>query len=230
MAAVIGRCGREVSSITLSDLRVERKGYLSLLTFSVAGVPHRFEMVERGRATVILPVDFTRRLVYLTVQPRVKRWFARTQRGRDVVKRCLAGEDQTAPITLPIVEFSVVDPAAGMIENGETPIECAIRELKEEAGIVVEAKDLKHVGTIAVSIGFTTELLELFLASVDRLYDVVTPAGDGNEIITVLQVSFDELFDWLDLGYFENAGGAILIRQLRILDLQNQLRELKVTP
>jgi ADP-ribose pyrophosphatase len=51
---------------------------------------------------------------------------------------------------------------AGRLDAGETPEDCARRELEEEAGLV--ARDLRRLTTIYTTPGFTDERIHLFLA------------------------------------------------------------------
>jgi len=51
---------------------------------------------------------------------------------------------------------------AGKIDKGETPIETAKRELKEEVGYT--AKTMKYVTTIHPVIGYSDEVIHIFLA------------------------------------------------------------------
>lgn len=51
---------------------------------------------------------------------------------------------------------------AGKLDAGETPEECAHRELEEEAGL--RARDLRFLTTILTTPGFTDERIHLFLA------------------------------------------------------------------
>jgi ADP-ribose pyrophosphatase len=52
---------------------------------------------------------------------------------------------------------------AGVLEAGETPAECARRELKEETG--ADAERFEHLTTIYTTPGFTDERIHLFLAT-----------------------------------------------------------------
>jgi ADP-ribose pyrophosphatase len=51
-------------------------------------------------------------------------------------------------------------PAGILDKEGESPAECAARELREEAGH--RAEDLRHLGMLHTSLGFTDERIELF--------------------------------------------------------------------
>jgi ADP-ribose pyrophosphatase len=52
---------------------------------------------------------------------------------------------------------------AGKLDEGEEPIICAKRELKEETGL--ESKNIKHVASIHSTPGFSNEILHLFVAT-----------------------------------------------------------------
>ena len=63
----------------------------------------------------------------------------------------------------PIKDFSWELPG-GFIEPNETPALSAIRELKEEAGLVCEEKDLVHLGTFFPAPGLVSGKLAIFSA------------------------------------------------------------------
>lgn len=52
---------------------------------------------------------------------------------------------------------------AGVLDPGETPIDCARRELLEEVG--AEAEQFEHLTTIYTTPGFTDEQIHIFLAT-----------------------------------------------------------------
>jgi len=52
---------------------------------------------------------------------------------------------------------------AGVLEQGESPADCARRELAEETG--ASAETLEHLTTIYTTPGFTDEVIHVFLAS-----------------------------------------------------------------
>ena len=58
---------------------------------------------------------------------------------------------------------SIWEVPAGVLEPGETPEECARRELKEETG--ADAERFEHLTTIYTTPGFTDERIHLFLAT-----------------------------------------------------------------
>ena len=79
-------------------------------------------------------------------------------------------------------------PAGKLDVEGETPLECAQRELVEEIG--KSAGDWRELKSFFTSPGFTNERVWLFLAT--ELYDVPSQPSPG-ERIEVLEIPLDEL-------------------------------------
>ena len=79
-------------------------------------------------------------------------------------------------------------PAGKLDVEGETPLECAQRELAEEIG--KSAGDWRELTSFYTSPGFANERVWLFLAT--ELYDVPSEASDG-ERIEVVEIPLDEI-------------------------------------
>ena len=79
-------------------------------------------------------------------------------------------------------------PAGKLDVEGETPLECAQRELAEEIG--KSAGDWRELKSFYTSPGFANERVRLFLAT--ELYDVPGQAPDG-ERIEVVEFPLGEL-------------------------------------
>jgi ADP-ribose pyrophosphatase len=75
---------------------------------------------------------------------------------------------------------------AGKLDGGEPPLDCARRELQEEAGRT--AKDWLSLGSYLSSPGVLTEVLHLFLA---RGLEAVDATPEAHEVLEV---------DWLPLA------------------------------
>ena len=75
----------------------------------------------------------------------------------------------------------------GHFETDETPEECALRELKEESGIVREdLSDLEYRGLVTfLSSEYESEYMHVFTASVPEKFEVPLKACDEGELAWV---------------------------------------------
>ncbi len=80
----------------------------------------------------------------------------------------------------------------GKRQHGETPAECILREIEEETGITVEAKDLKFRGTLSWNSDFIAQSSGLYIFYVDLPDDFVfaTPKGVREGILEWRKVSW----------------------------------------
>ncbi len=98
------------------------------------------------------------------------------------------------------VEKDLLEIPAGLIETGESPLECAGRELAEETGYSAEAWE--EMGGFYTSPGFCTEYVHLYLAS--RLAPASLEA-DYDEIIDVEHVPVYQVADIITSGRIQDA-------------------------
>lgn len=81
----------------------------------------------------------------------------------------------------------ILELPAGKLDNREPPLDCAIRELREEAGR--EAREWQSLGSYLSSPGVLTEVLHLFLAG-DLATVAATP--EQHEVLEVQWVPLAE--------------------------------------
>jgi len=107
--------------------------------------------------------------------------------GAAAVVPCASDAAAADPTILLIRQYryatggSLLEVPAGTLNPGETPEECARRELQEEAG--VRAGQLDRLTSIWTTPGFTDEVIHLFRAT--RLTPG-RPAREGDEFIEVV--------------------------------------------
>lgn len=230
---MIGRIGKAPDRLVYSGFRVERKGFLSIVTYAIAGHGRRLEMLERGHAAVVLPVDFRTRELYLLSEIRANKPFGAFERGRawirQVMRDAFTAKDETFEIAA--AEARIFEVCAGMIdadpETGElveTPKAAAVRELREETGLVVAEDDLRHVASYLPSVGGSCEMVHAYIADLPEGHAdaIQPPPGDGNEEIDVYRMSWDEAFGLLRDGKIETASTGLMLRELKILDLEGR--------
>lgn len=89
----------------------------------------------------------------------------------------------------------VLEIPAGMLEEGEDPIECAMRELEEETSFKTDK--LTHITTMYPAIGFCTEKIHIYLAK-DLKQGKFN--FDPDEFITVEKYPLDEAIELIYKG------------------------------
>jgi ADP-ribose pyrophosphatase len=100
----------------------------------------------------------------------------------------------------PPLEQELLELVAGIIDEGETPLEAAQRELREETGLVAE--EWVELGTIVSSPGFTDERITIFLA---RTLQQVGADPDPEENLSICTMPFTLLMQDLLAGKIQDA-------------------------
>ncbi len=102
------------------------------------------------------------------------------------------------------VEKVLIEIPAGKLDTDESPVECAIRELHEEAG-VVDGKVI-HLTTIYTSPGFSNEKMEIYLA-VDFKETDNNP--DHDEFLHLYRADIQECINMIEDGSITDAKSII---------------------
>jgi ADP-ribose pyrophosphatase len=89
----------------------------------------------------------------------------------------------------------VLEIPAGTIDNGESPKDCALREIHEETGY--KAKNMTHLITYAPSIGYNTEDVHCFIASGLKQGKMKL---DSDEFITIKKMELSKLITMIKSG------------------------------
>ena len=106
---------------------------------------------------------------------------------------------------------------AGKREKDEDPKECAVRELKEELGIV--AKSVQSLGTLIPTPAYDTEVIYIYLAT--DLENVGACLDDGEFLETVV-MPLDEAVELVMTGEIDDAKTQVaLLKAKRILNGKN---------
>jgi 8-oxo-dGTP pyrophosphatase MutT (NUDIX family) len=89
---------------------------------------------------------------------------------------------------------------AGKLDQGERPLDCARRELEEEAGC--RAQDWQSLGKIISSPGVFTEVVHLFLA---RALQPVPARAEAHEVFELHWIDWREALSRAERGEIEDA-------------------------
>nr|WP_294790063.1 NUDIX hydrolase [uncultured Mucilaginibacter sp.] len=106
----------------------------------------------------------------------------------------------------------LVETCAGLIDDGETPEQAALREVEEETGYA--AGNLQKIGAVYTSAGGLTEYVHLFMATYDK--DKQHSAGGGKkgegEDIELIHITFDEAKEKTLAGAINDAKTMLLLQ------------------
>ena len=107
-------------------------------------------------------------------------------------------------------ESELLELPAGVMETGETPLECAEREIREEIGM--GAEEMQPLGGFYLAAGYANEFMTIFLAQ--GLYEAPL-APDADEFLNVKSFSIEEAYQMARSGKLEDSKSlaALLLAQ-----------------
>jgi ADP-ribose pyrophosphatase len=118
----------------------------------------------------------------------------------------VAAVDDTGAVTLlrqyrHAVRAYLWEVPAGTLDPGESPPDCAARELREEAGLA--AGRIESVGSIVTCPGFCDEVIHLFVAT--ELTRVPAALGADEVVESVRSVALDDALAMIRSGDIRDA-------------------------
>lgn len=105
-----------------------------------------------------------------------------------------------------------VEIPAGKLDHGETPLEGAVRELREETGII--ANKYQYLGELYTSPAIIDEIIHMYLAS-DLRFEKQDP--DEDEFVEVFKMSLDECLNQIMKGNIPDAKTQTAVLKAKLL-------------
>lgn len=115
-------------------------------------------------------------------------------------------------------ERVMLEVPAGKIDAGETPLETARRELKEETGYT--PSEVEYMTEFYPSVGYSEEVLYLYLCTGLTAGET---CPDENEALDILEMDIDELYQMVMRAEIRDAKTIVAIMMVRSLAEEGKL-------
>jgi nudix-type nucleoside diphosphatase (YffH/AdpP family) len=101
----------------------------------------------------------------------------------------------------------ILEIPAGKVDEGDAPLETAIREVEEETGYRVKSEQIKHLVSCFVSPGYSSERFFIYYAEVTNADKVGKGGGleSENEHIEIVEVGIEEFKNLMNEGLILDA-------------------------
>ena len=129
-------------------------------------------------------VPFAKEDIYNGRILHVEKWKVTCPNGREAAREIVVHKGAAAVV--PVFEI----PAGKLDSVGEDPLDCAVRELREETGLAAER--MTHLTTILTTPGFCTEKIAIYLAQ--GLSQGETHP-DEDEFLGLIRMPLEEAFE-----------------------------------
>ena len=107
----------------------------------------------------------------------------------------------------------LLDFPSGYVENGEDPLNAALRELEEESGY--KANKITKLATYYQDEGISDAIINIFLATdLEKVGDLKL---DKDEFLENYRTSFDSLDELIEKGYIRSGGAQLAICKIKLL-------------
>jgi len=111
----------------------------------------------------------------------------------------------------------LIEIVAGMVDSGESEIQAAVREVKEEIGLEIKERDLHLISSILPSPGGISEKVTVYIAKADlsKLGEHGGLASDGEDI-RIFKAKFDDAYMQVENGRIHNAIAMLSLMYLKL--------------
>lgn len=103
---------------------------------------------------------------------------------------------------------------AGKLEKGENPLECGIRELKEEVG--AKAKEIIPLGCLYPTVAYDTEIIYMYLA---KGLTFSEQSLDEDEFLDIVKIPLEDAYKMAMNGELPDSKTQLAILKTYILSL-----------
>ena len=92
----------------------------------------------------------------------------------------------------PAIGKEILEIPAGLVEEGEHPVDTAIRELKEETGYFPIENSTEYLGYMYPTVGYSDEVIHFVKLKVDKSRYTGQDLGEGEKINDIIFVPIDD--------------------------------------
>ena len=111
----------------------------------------------------------------------------------------------------------LIEIVAGMIDPGESELEAAVRELKEESGLDIKPQDLHYINAVYPSPGGCSEKVTLYVGKISADHLLAQGGLDSEgEDIRIFKVPATKAFEFCQNGRICNAAALMAIQHLQL--------------